>query len=49
MDCDLETLALITPSMAAYRVLLLPKPVDGAFLVSLIEGELLPVVGLGLV
>jgi AcrR family transcriptional regulator len=46
-DCDIETLALIAPSMAAYRVLVLKKPVDRAFLISLIDGVLLPAVGLG--
>ena len=46
-DCDIETLAHITPSMAAYRLLILRKPVDRAFLVSLIDGVLLPAVGLG--
>ena len=35
-----------TPSMAAYRLLILRKPVDRAFLVSLIDGVLLPAVGL---
>jgi AcrR family transcriptional regulator len=46
-DCDIETLALISPSMAAYRVLILRKPVDRAFLLSLIDGVILPAVGLG--
>jgi AcrR family transcriptional regulator len=45
-DCDIETLSLIAPSMAAYRVLVLKKPVDREFLVSLIDGVLLPAVGL---
>lgn len=45
-DCDIDTLALITPSMAAYRALILRKPIDRAFLVSLIDGVLLPAVGL---
>ena len=45
-DCDVETLALITPSMAAYRSLILRKPVDRDFLVSLIDGVLLPAMGL---
>ena len=45
-DCDIETLALITPSMAAYRVLVLKKPVNREFLISLIDGVLLPAVGL---
>ena len=46
-DCDVETLALITPSMAAYRSLILRKPVDRDFLISLIDGVLLPAMGLG--
>ncbi len=45
-DCDVDTLSLITPSMAAYRVLILRKPVDRDFLISLIDGVLLPAVGL---
>lgn len=46
-DCDIETLSLVSPSMAAYRALILQKPVDRAFLVSLIDGVILPAVGLG--
>ena len=46
-DCDVETLSLVTPSMAAYRVLILREPVDRAFLISLVDGVLLPAVGLG--
>ncbi|HEY5221545.1 MAG TPA: TetR/AcrR family transcriptional regulator [Microbacteriaceae bacterium] len=46
-DCDVEALALISPSMAAYRVLILRKPVDRPFLLSLIDGVILPAVGLG--
>jgi AcrR family transcriptional regulator len=45
-DCDIETLSLVVPSMAAYRVLILRKPVDRAFLESLIDGVLMPAVGL---
>jgi AcrR family transcriptional regulator len=45
-DCDIETLSLIAPSMAAYRVLILRKPVDREFLISLIDGVILPAVGL---
>jgi AcrR family transcriptional regulator len=45
-DCDIETLSLIAPSMAAYRVLVLKKPVNREFLISLIDGVLLPAVGL---
>jgi hypothetical protein len=46
-DCDVETLALISPSMATYRVLILRKPVDRSFLLSLIDGVILPALGLG--
>jgi AcrR family transcriptional regulator len=46
-DCDIETLSLISPSMASYRVLILRKPVDRAFLLALIDGVILPAVGLG--
>jgi len=45
-DCDIDTLSLIMPAMAAYRVLILKKPVDREFLISLIDGVLLPAVGL---
>jgi len=44
--CDIETLALVTPSMAAYRTLIERKPVDRDFLISLIDGVLLPALGL---
>jgi len=39
---DIETLAHVVPSMAAYRTLIQRKPVDRGFLVSLIDGLLLP-------
>jgi AcrR family transcriptional regulator len=45
-DTDVDTLAMIMPSMTAYRVLILQKPVDREFLLSLIDGVLLPAVGL---
>jgi AcrR family transcriptional regulator len=45
-DCDIDALSQITPSMAAYRVLILRKPVDRDFLVSLIDGVLMPAMGL---
>lgn len=45
-DVDVDALALVTPSMASYRTLILHKPVDRAFLISLIDGVLLPAVGL---
>jgi len=37
-----ETLVDVVPSMAAYRVIIQGKPVDRDFLVSLIDGLLLP-------
>lgn len=46
-DCDIETVAMISPSMATYRTLVLKKPVDREFLVSLIDGVILPALGLG--
>jgi hypothetical protein len=44
--CDVDTLCLITPAMAAYRTLIERKPVDRDFLISLIDGVLLPALGL---
>ncbi|MBW8872564.1 MAG: TetR/AcrR family transcriptional regulator [Leifsonia sp.] len=45
-DCDIEHLALVAPSMAAYRVLVLRKPVDREFLLRIIDDILLPAVGI---
>lgn len=45
-ECDIETLSLVSPSMAAYRVLVERKPVDREFLMALIDGVILPAVGL---
>jgi hypothetical protein len=45
-DRDIETLSLIGPAMVMYRVLVLRKPVDRAFIISLIDGVLLPALGL---
>jgi AcrR family transcriptional regulator len=42
---DLGTIAMIMPSMIAYRVLMLHEPVDREFLLSVIDGVLLPAVG----
>ena len=44
-DRDVDALALILPSMSAYRVLMMQLPVDRDFLVSLIDNVLLPAVG----
>ena len=45
-DADIETIALIGPSMVAYRVLMQRKPVDRAFLIAMIDGVVLPALGL---
>lgn len=45
-DVDIDKLALLAPSMAAYRVLVLRKPVDRAFLMGVLDGILLPAVGI---
>lgn len=45
-DTDVETLAMLVPSMTAYRVLILQQPLDRAYLLSLIDGVLLPAVGI---
>ena len=44
-DCDVETLAVVTPAMAAFRLLIQQQPIDAEFLVSLIDGVLLPAAG----
>ncbi|BDZ50066.1 putative HTH-type transcriptional regulator TetR [Frondihabitans sucicola] len=45
-DCDVDTLSMVSPSMTAYRTLILKKSVDRPFLISLIDGVILPAVGL---
>ncbi|MCS5719192.1 TetR/AcrR family transcriptional regulator [Herbiconiux sp. CPCC 205763] len=45
-DCDIDTLALVSPSMASYRTLVLKKPVDREFLISVIDGVILPAAGI---
>ncbi|MEJ3404745.1 TetR/AcrR family transcriptional regulator [Rathayibacter sp. YIM 133350] len=45
-DVDVDALALLTPAMASYRTLMLRKPVDRAFLISVIDGILLPALGI---
>ncbi|GAA3392535.1 TetR/AcrR family transcriptional regulator [Cryptosporangium minutisporangium] len=43
-DCDVDFLALLSPSMTVYRTLIQQRPVDQAFLVSIIDEILLPAV-----
>ncbi len=45
-DIDIDLLAMVSASMASYRTLMLRKPVDRAFLISVIDGVILPAVGL---
>lgn len=42
---DIETVALVSPSMVAYRVLMTGQPVTREFLVSVIDGVVLPALG----
>ena len=41
-NVDVDTLAQVIPSMSAYRTLILRKPLDRAFLTSMIDAVLLP-------
>jgi len=43
-DVDVETLALVSQAMVSYRVLMLREPIDRAFLVSIIDGVIMPAV-----
>lgn len=43
---DIDTLSRLIPSMAAFRTLVERKPIDLAFLLPLVDGVLLPAVGL---
>lgn len=45
-DHDLDTLSVVTAAMASYRLLMLRKPVDREFLLSIIDGVILPALGL---
>ncbi len=45
-DSDVETLCIIGPAMVSYRVLMLGKPVDRDFMISVIDGIVLPAAGL---
>jgi AcrR family transcriptional regulator len=45
-DVDVEELSHLVTSMITYRLLMLRKPVDRAYILSVIDGVLLPAVGL---
>jgi AcrR family transcriptional regulator len=46
-DCDIELLSVVSGSMVAYRVLMMRKPITRDFVLSVIDGVILPAVGLG--
>lgn len=41
-DCDVELLSLVSSAMVSYRTLMLRIPVDRAYLLSIIDGVILP-------
>jgi AcrR family transcriptional regulator len=45
-DVDIQLVSLISPSMVAYHSLIQRKPVDREFLITVIDGVILPAVGL---
>ena len=45
-DTDIELISLVSQSMATYRTIMLRKPVDREFLISVIDGVLMPALGL---
>ncbi len=45
-SADIETLSQVIPSMAAFRAIVLRKPFDKNFLVSLVDGVLMPALGI---
>jgi AcrR family transcriptional regulator len=45
-DTDIEMMSLISQSMATYRTIMLRKPVDRDFLISIIDGVLMPALGI---
>jgi AcrR family transcriptional regulator len=46
-DCDIDNLATLSQSMASYRIFVLQQPVTRDFFIKLIDGVVLPAVGLG--
>jgi AcrR family transcriptional regulator len=45
-NVDVDALALVVPSMVSYRALMLRKPIDRHYMLSVIDGVLLPALGL---
>ena len=44
---DVDTLSVVSQAMSIYRVMVLRKPIDPEFILSVIDGVILPAVGLG--
>ena len=45
-DTNIELISLVSQSMATYRTVMLRKPIDREFLISVIDGVLMPALGL---
>ena len=45
-DADIELAAMISPAMVSYRVLMLRTPTTREFIISLIDGVILPALGI---
>jgi len=45
-DADIETLSLVSQAMGSYRTLMLRKPIDRDFIISIIDGVILPALGI---
>lgn len=45
-DIDIDTIAQVAQSMTAYRSIMLRKPITTEFIVSIIDGVILPAVGI---
>lgn len=45
-DADIELAAMISPAMVSYRVLMLRTPTTREFMISLIDGVILPALGI---
>ena len=45
-DADIETLAVLSQAMGSYRTLMLRKPIDREYILSIIDGVILPALGL---
>lgn len=45
-DADIETLSLVSQAMGSYRTLMLRKPIDREFIISIIDGVILPALGI---